>query len=183
MTTNPEPTPLSDVHAHFLTPRCVRAAQDAGNAQPDGMAAFPTWQAFVHLELMDQWGVATSLLSISSPSVHFGDDAAAGALSRHVNEAGPRSSAKTPPASGTSPQCRCPTWTAPWPNCSSRWTNRTATGKSRNRKDSCRLSPLPDMVGPASETPGTHSGQRLRSVRQPKSAAGDALTVILARKW
>ena len=52
------------------------------------MAAFPTWQASVHLELMDQWGVATSLLSASSPGVHFGDDAAARALSRHVNEAG-----------------------------------------------------------------------------------------------
>ncbi|MEU3985666.1 amidohydrolase family protein [Streptomyces sp. NPDC026672] len=88
MTANAEPTPLVDVHAHFLTPRYVQEARDAGNDRPDGMAAFPTWDASVHLELMDEWGVATSLLSISSPGVHFGDDAASRSLSRHVNEAG-----------------------------------------------------------------------------------------------
>jgi hypothetical protein len=54
---------------------------------------------------------------------------------------------------------------------------------SKAKRVISRLSPLPDVVGPASETPGTHSGQRLRSVRQPKSAAGDASTVIRARKW
>jgi predicted TIM-barrel fold metal-dependent hydrolase len=37
---------------------------------------------------MDEWGVAVSLLSVSSPGTHFGDDEAARELSRHVNEAG-----------------------------------------------------------------------------------------------
>ncbi|MFH9657052.1 amidohydrolase family protein [Streptomyces sp. NPDC017248] len=82
------PTPLVDVHAHFLTPRYLQEAQDAGHLRPDGMAAWPSWDAARHLELMDQWGIATSLLSISSPGTHFGDDTAARALTRHVNETG-----------------------------------------------------------------------------------------------
>lgn len=81
-------TTLIDIHAHFLTPRYVEAAKEAGHSCPDGMPAWPTWDASRHLELMDEWDVATTLLSISSPGTHFGNDAAARALSRHVNETG-----------------------------------------------------------------------------------------------
>lgn len=79
---------LVDVHSHFLTPRYVQAARDAGHLQPDGMPGWPAWDAAGHLELMDAWGIDVSVLSISSPGTHFGDDAAARDLSRHVNEAG-----------------------------------------------------------------------------------------------
>lgn len=82
------PPLLVDVHAHFLTPRYLQEAKDAGHLRPDGMAAWPTWDESRHLELMDEWGIATSLLSVSSPGTHFGDDAAARALARHVNETG-----------------------------------------------------------------------------------------------
>jgi predicted TIM-barrel fold metal-dependent hydrolase len=81
-------TPLVDVHAHFLTPEYVELARAAGHDHPDGMPGWPTWSASRHLELMDRWGIATSMLSISSPGVHFGDDTAARELSRHVNDAG-----------------------------------------------------------------------------------------------
>ncbi|WP_411076084.1 amidohydrolase family protein [Streptomyces sp. cmx-4-7] len=84
----PHPAPLVDTHAHFLTPQYVHAAQSAGHTRPDGMDTWPAWSAEEHLALMDRWRVATSLLSISSPGTHFGDDAHARALSRHVNEAG-----------------------------------------------------------------------------------------------
>ncbi len=81
-------TPLVDVHAHFLTDRYVTEAMDAGHAHPDGMPSWPTWTAHEHLELMDQSGIGTALLSISSPGVHFGDDKAARDLARHVNDTG-----------------------------------------------------------------------------------------------
>ncbi|WP_103348885.1 amidohydrolase family protein [Amycolatopsis sp. CA-128772] len=79
---------LVDVHAHFLTPEYVAAAHAAGHQAPDGMPGWPTWDAEKHLTLMDRWGIATSLLSISSPGTHFGDDDAARRLTRHVNDTG-----------------------------------------------------------------------------------------------
>lgn len=79
---------LIDVHAHFVTDHYVAAAKAAGHDQPDGMPGWPSWEASTHLDLMDQWGVATAMLSVSSPGVHFGDDKAARALARSVNEFG-----------------------------------------------------------------------------------------------
>ena len=79
---------LVDVHGHFLTDRYVAAARAAGHQQPDGMPAWPSWSAQEHLRLMDEWGIAATVLSISSPGVHFGDDIAARELARHVNDTG-----------------------------------------------------------------------------------------------
>ncbi|KFG77393.1 hypothetical protein [Streptomyces mutabilis] len=60
------------VHAHFVTDSYVRRARAAGHELPDGVPAWPTWSAAAHLELMDRCGVETSILSISSPGIHFG---------------------------------------------------------------------------------------------------------------
>ncbi len=79
-------TLLIDVHSHFVTDGYVDAARAAGHIHPDGMPDYPAWDATRHLELMDQWGIRTSILSISSPGVHFGDDQTARALAREVNE-------------------------------------------------------------------------------------------------
>lgn len=79
---------LVDVHAHFLTDDYVAAAVAAGHVRPDGMAAWPVWSVAAHLQLMDRHGIERSLLSISSPGVHFGDDGAARALARRVNAHG-----------------------------------------------------------------------------------------------
>ena len=81
-------TPLVDVHAHFVTDDYVAAARAAGHDHPDGMPGWPSWSAGEHLRLMDQWGVGRSMLSISSPGTHFGDDRAARLLARHVNDTG-----------------------------------------------------------------------------------------------
>ncbi len=81
-------TPLIDVHAHFVTDRYVAAAHAAGHRHPDGMPAYPQWDAAEHLKLMDEWGIGAAILSISSPGTHFGDDLAARALTRHVNDVG-----------------------------------------------------------------------------------------------
>jgi predicted TIM-barrel fold metal-dependent hydrolase len=81
---------LIDVHAHFTTERCITEATAAGHLEPDGTPEdyWPYWSASRHLDLMDQAGIDRAILSMSSPGVHFGDDAAARVLAREVNEAG-----------------------------------------------------------------------------------------------
>ena len=79
-----------DVHAHYL-PESYRAALlDNGHGQPDGFPQIPAWSAEEHVAVMDRLGIATSLLSISSPGVHLADEAAARDRAREVNEAGRR---------------------------------------------------------------------------------------------
>lgn len=77
---------MVDIHAHFLLEDYVSAATAAGHGMPDGNPAWPSWTAAEHLRLMDRAGIERSMLSISSPGVHFGDDAAAARLARLVNE-------------------------------------------------------------------------------------------------
>jgi predicted TIM-barrel fold metal-dependent hydrolase len=62
----------------------------AGHAQPDGFPQLPVWSVQEHVDAMDRLGIATSLLSISSPGVYFGDETAARDLAREVNEIGRR---------------------------------------------------------------------------------------------
>jgi predicted TIM-barrel fold metal-dependent hydrolase len=62
----------------------------AGHAQPDGFLEPPHWSAKEHVDVMNRLGIATSLLSISSPGVYFGDEAAARDLAREMNEIGRR---------------------------------------------------------------------------------------------
>lgn len=88
--------PLVDVHAHFVTDHYVAAARVAGHEHPDGMPAWPSWSVDEHLRLMDRWGVSRSVLSISSPGIHFGDDRAARLLARQVNAAGAQIAAERP---------------------------------------------------------------------------------------
>jgi len=77
-----------DVHAHYL-PRPYRAALlEAGHDQPDGFPQLPSWSVEEHVDAMDRLGIATSLLSISSPGVYFGNEAAARDLAREMNEIG-----------------------------------------------------------------------------------------------
>jgi 6-methylsalicylate decarboxylase len=78
-----------DVHAHLLSEAYRVALGAAGFERIDGMPV-PGWEAGAHLALMDHLGIATSLLSVSSPGVHFGDDSAARSLARQVNEDGKR---------------------------------------------------------------------------------------------
>ena len=77
-----------DVHAHYLTETYRQACEAAGQLQPDGFPTLPEWNPESALNLMDSVGVATAMLSISSPGVHFGDDAEARILARRMNEEG-----------------------------------------------------------------------------------------------
>jgi 6-methylsalicylate decarboxylase len=84
---SPFPLPDAiDVHSHFLTTRYREEASAAGHGRPDGMPALPTWSAEEALGLMDEVGIRASMLSVSSPGVHFGDRDQALALARHMNE-------------------------------------------------------------------------------------------------
>ncbi len=77
-----------DVHAHYLPPQYRAALVAAGHAKPSGMPGIPEWSVAQHIEMMDRNGIASSVISISAPGLHFGDDAAARALARHVNDEG-----------------------------------------------------------------------------------------------
>jgi predicted TIM-barrel fold metal-dependent hydrolase len=93
----PDPAPtLVDVHAHFVTDEYTAAAKAAGHVYPDGMPGWPSWDPDSHLDLMDRCGIRASMLSISSPGIHFGDDKAARALARSVNEHGAAVAAANP---------------------------------------------------------------------------------------
>ena len=83
-----DPPALVDVHAHLVTDEYVAAVEAAGGAAdtPDGMPAWPAWSARDHVDLMDAHGIARSVLSVSSPGVHFGDDGAARDLAAHVDD-------------------------------------------------------------------------------------------------
>lgn len=77
-----------DVHQHYLPDFYREAAQAAGHAQPDGMPGLPHWSEDAALQLMDSLGIGAALLSVSSPGVHFGDDAEARTLAQRVNDVG-----------------------------------------------------------------------------------------------
>ncbi len=80
---------LIDVHAHYVSD-AYREAAEVDHAQPDGIHAIPEWSAAEHVAMMDRAGIAVSMLSVSSPGVHFGDDDAARSSARQVNEDGAR---------------------------------------------------------------------------------------------
>lgn len=85
-----------DIHAHFTTPDYIATATASGHANPDGMRGYPEWSADAHLQLLDAHGIDTAVLSISSPGVHFGDDAAAGRLASQVNDVAAQAGAEHP---------------------------------------------------------------------------------------
>jgi predicted TIM-barrel fold metal-dependent hydrolase len=74
-----------DVHAHHLPAAYRKAIVDQG-IETDGNPNLPEWSVDAALGFMDRNGIATSLLSISSPGVHWGDDAAARDMARLCNE-------------------------------------------------------------------------------------------------
>jgi 6-methylsalicylate decarboxylase len=76
-----------DVHHHFLPPQYMKEEHErlnfAHNLAPSQMLA---WTPAQSLEVMDQNGIATAIVSITTPGVWFGDAAAARRLSRLWND-------------------------------------------------------------------------------------------------
>lgn len=77
-----------DVHAHYLTATYRQGLADAGITEPDGFPHVPQWSPEEAIESMDRLGIVTSMLSVSSPGVFFGDLTAARLLARAINEEG-----------------------------------------------------------------------------------------------
>ncbi len=76
-----------DLHVHYLPPDYVQALREHDGEKPDGFAT-PDWTPEQHIAFMKRLDIATSLLSLSSPHVYFGDPAEAKRLARNVNEFG-----------------------------------------------------------------------------------------------
>ena len=77
-----------DVHAHYLPPAYYAALRAAGIAELDGGIPVPKWRIEDSLAMMDRQGIATQILSLSSPSVHIVGADQAARLARAVNDEG-----------------------------------------------------------------------------------------------
>jgi predicted TIM-barrel fold metal-dependent hydrolase len=73
-----------DVHHHILPDFFFRAVNETHN--PVGGIAPAPWSKEAALSFMDDAEIDVSVVSISTPGVHVGDDAAAGDLARRMNE-------------------------------------------------------------------------------------------------
>ena len=79
---------LIDVHHHILPPVYLAEARDRLIAQQQGYmpARILQWSPQNALAEMDRNGVATSIVSISTPGIWFGDASSARTLARKCNE-------------------------------------------------------------------------------------------------
>lgn len=73
-----------DTHQHVLPP-AYRADLDAHNLTAGGWPT-PAWDVESAFSLADELGIATSILSVSAPGAHWGDDAEARVRARRANE-------------------------------------------------------------------------------------------------
>ena len=73
-----------DLHAH-ITPAAYAAEVRRLGAVPDH--GLPDWSVQQTIEMMDAWGTAMAVLSLTPPGVYFGDQLGASRLARTVNEA------------------------------------------------------------------------------------------------
>lgn len=79
---------LIDVHHHHIPPFYVAEQREriAGSRGGQITEAWLSWTPERALDAMDRSGVATAILSLSSPGVWFGDPTAARTLARRVND-------------------------------------------------------------------------------------------------
>lgn len=74
-----------DTHNHVLPPQYVAWLSTHGIDDAGGRS-LPDWSAGQALAFMDEAGIGTAILSVSTPGVHLGDDVEARAQARSVNE-------------------------------------------------------------------------------------------------
>jgi predicted TIM-barrel fold metal-dependent hydrolase len=74
-----------DVHTHCI-PDFYHKYLQANGIKHAGGNQFPKWSVEEHLTLMDKNGITKSILSISMPGVHLGNDVKAREMARRVND-------------------------------------------------------------------------------------------------
>lgn len=84
-----------DVHTHMIPREYVRLLGTLGIKGTPGRD-FPKWSPKKTLKVMDKCGIASSILSLSSPGTYFQDDAFSRQLARVCNEYGARLMADYP---------------------------------------------------------------------------------------
>jgi 6-methylsalicylate decarboxylase len=81
-----------DCHHHFMAPGYVKALASKEGQYRQGFTPYfnlgvlKTYSPAKDVELMDQEGVATCMLSCTTPGIWFGDPAESSALARELNE-------------------------------------------------------------------------------------------------
>lgn len=85
--------PVVDVHAHFVPEPYRAGLLAAGKDRPDG-SPIPPWSAAAHLERLDELGIETAMLSLSSPGLDV--DGRAEYWAELVNDAGAALAAEHP---------------------------------------------------------------------------------------
>ncbi len=76
-----------DVHSHLITKPYLECLERNGAIMEDGFP-LPAWNEDGHLAFMDSLGIATSVLTLSSPYPYFGDIKETKDVIRSVNEEG-----------------------------------------------------------------------------------------------
>ncbi|HWE72456.1 MAG TPA: amidohydrolase family protein [Stellaceae bacterium] len=79
-----------DVHHHFVPQIYKDALSALGSAcpAPGYQPPIAKWTEQHSLDQMDAAEIAAALVSVTTPGIHFGNDAAAGKLARQCNDAG-----------------------------------------------------------------------------------------------
>jgi len=94
-----------DVHHHLSPPTYVTASNDSGFGDP----LMKNWTIEKSLADMDKAGIATAMLSVTTPAVNFTKGDAARKLCRESNDMAQNWSRIIPGASVISRCCRSPT--------------------------------------------------------------------------
>lgn len=81
---------IVDVHHHMLPPKYLKAVHQAFGHESPPIPRVMNWTPAHSLEEMDSGGVATAVISISTPGVWFDNAAQARRLARECNEYGAR---------------------------------------------------------------------------------------------
>jgi 6-methylsalicylate decarboxylase len=75
-----------DVHAYFLPTPYLEVLRSAGVTTVDNGIPVPGWEVGQAIEVIYQAGIGCGMLSVSSPFLHFLDQAETPALCRTIND-------------------------------------------------------------------------------------------------